>query len=142
MNNVNIKKTRPTATIPTKGSKKAAGYDLTNAGEEVLLAPGEKHLFPTGLVMEIPEGLYGRIAPRSGLANKNAIDVLAGVIDSDYRGEVGVILINHSKGYVPFKTGDRIAQIIFETYHDALFNEVSETDETNRGTGGFGSTGA
>lgn len=128
------------AKIPTRGTPYSAGYDLYST-ENFVILPGDRHLFKTGLKMEIPIGLYGRIAPRSGLAYKNGIDVLAGVIDSDYRNDVGVILINLSTDPVEIKLGDKIAQIIFETHHEQQFETVSSLTDTVRGTGGFGSTG-
>ena len=95
----------------------------------------------TGLAFGIPEGNYGRIAPRSGLAAKHSIDVGAGVIDSDYRGEVKVLLFNFSDVDFKFNEGDRIAQMIIEKYTMTLITEVEKLDETVRGDGGFGSTG-
>jgi dUTP pyrophosphatase len=100
----------------------------------------ERKLFKTGLSIAIPQGMYGRIAPRSGLAYKDGIDVLAGVIDEDYRGDVGVILINFGTTEKQFKIGDRIAQIIFEFYNVVNVVEVKELDETVRSSGGWGST--
>lgn len=95
----------------------------------------------TGLAFGIPEGNYGRIAPRSGLAAKHSIDVGAGVIDSDYRGEVKVLLFNFSDTDFGVSEGDRIAQMIIEKYTQTTLTEVDELDETVRGDGGFGSTG-
>lgn len=144
--------------FPTKGSKYSAGFDLysLNGG---YIKPGEHHLVKTGIKTEIPVGYYGRIAPRSGLAYKHNIGVNAGVIDSDYRGEIGVILINHNqkKGF-KFSKHDRIAQLIIEkiglfeespyeknseqekTYIDTSQNYKNQND-SNRGKNGFGSTG-
>ena len=138
------------ATMPYKGSPQAAGYDLTSPDEHVL-APGQRKIIPTGLRIICPDGTYGRIAPRSGLAAKHGIDVLAGVVDADYRGEVGVVLINLGEDPVAITRGMRIAQIIFEKYDDLGgargLRMVQETDEdslgtTARGVGGFGSTGS
>lgn len=136
---IKYKKLNDKATIPTKGSPKAAGYDLCSL-EAITLIPGQRYLFRTGLSFEIPEGMYGRIAPRSGLALKSGIDVLAGVIDEDYRGEIGVIIINF--GDVPklINIGDKIAQIIFETYHSLEFVNSDELSNTTRNQGGYGST--
>jgi dUTP pyrophosphatase len=134
---MNIKKLRPDAVIPFKGSDKSAGYDLSSL-EDYTLQSGEYHLFKTGLSMAIPSGKYGRIAPRSGLALKSGIDVMAGVIDEDYRGELGVILINLGKEPKSFKKGDKIAQIIFENYNNVAFSEVDNLDSTERGGGGWG----
>lgn len=125
--------------IPEKGSINSAGYDLTSI-EEFELKPMERHLFKTGLKMSIPIGMYGRIAPRSGLAFKNGIDVLAGVIDSDYRGEIGVLLINLSSDSKKISIGDKIAQIIFESYNDFRIVSTDNLDSTERSEGGFGST--
>ncbi len=102
-----------------------------------------KGLVPTGLSMAIPIGNYGRIAPRSGLAAKNFIDVGAGVIDADYRGEVKVLLFNFSEQEFQIKAGDRVAQLIIEKYTRTEIEEVTEgdLDSTERGEGGFGSTG-
>lgn len=139
---IKIKKLQPTAIIPTKGSVDAAGYDLYSS-KDGIIQPGERVLIPTDISMVIPVGWYGRIAPRSGLAYKHGIDVLAGVIDSDYRGNIGVILYNTDLDKpFEFKTGERIAQIIFEHYASATFKEVQEFGEsTDRGDAGYGSTG-
>ena len=128
------------AVVPTKATDTSAGYDLTST-ETYILLPGQRFAFPTGIAVAIPENYYGRIAPRSGLAFKQGIDVLAGVIDSCYRGEIKVILINLGDKNVTVSAGDRIAQIIFEKYHDFDIQVVSELDNTERGEGGFGSTG-
>ena len=139
---MNIKKLNDKAVIPTRGSDSAAGYDLYST-EFAILKPGERLLFKTGLAMEIPDGYYGKISPRSGLAYKYGIDVLAGVIDSDYRDDVGVILINHGSADYNVLVGDRIAQIVFHQY-GSLANGFFVVDkfltEEDRG-GGFGSTG-
>jgi dUTP pyrophosphatase len=138
---INVKKLSETAKIPTQGSSLAAGYDLYAAHDEVVM-PNERKLIKTNISVAIPEGYYGRIAPRSGLAFKNGIDVLAGVIDSDYRGDIGVILYNTDKNNTFYiKTGDRIAQIIIEDYYVANWETVNELDSTNREAKGFGSTG-
>lgn len=139
MKQVKINKLNNSAIVPTRGSVKAAGYDLY-ATENYVLKPGERKLFKTGLSMEIPSGLYGRIAPRSGLAFKNGIDVLAGVIDEDYRGEIGIILINLGSEDKAITANDKIAQIIFENYTEVDFSESTKLEETTRGTDGYGST--
>lgn len=136
---IQIKKLVESAIIPSKGSEHSAGYDLSSI-EEYILTPMETKLFKTGISISIPKGQYGRIAPRSGLALKNSIDTLAGVIDSDYRGEIGVILINLGKTEKKFSIGDKIAQIIFEFYNDHKFELVDDLTQTVRGEGGFGST--
>jgi dUTP pyrophosphatase len=132
-----VKKLNDLATLPSKGSPKAAAYDLCST-EDYTLMPMERKLFKTGLSIAIPNGMYGRIAPRSGLAFKDGIDVLAGVVDEDYRGEVGVVLINFSTTEKKFKIGDKIAQMIFEFYNIVDIVEVKELDETVRGERGLG----
>lgn len=135
-----VQKLSQFAKIPTRGSDGAAGYDLYAAYDGVVPARG-KALIKTDIAMAIDPSVYGRVAPRSGLAWKNSIDTGAGVIDSDYRGNIGVILFNHSND--PFKVvaGDRIAQLIFEKILIVDFDEVENLDDTSRGEGGFGSTG-
>ena len=129
------------ATMPTKGSTDAAGYDLY-AAEYCCVEPRGKALIKTNIKVIIPEGCYGRIAPRSGLAWKNHIDVGAGVIDRDYRGWVGVVLFNHSEDQFVVNKGDRIAQFIMEQYMDTELFQIENFEEnTSRGEGGFGSTG-
>jgi dUTP pyrophosphatase len=138
---INVKKLSENATIPTQGTKFAAGYDLYAAEDEVVVC-GTRKLIKTNISMEITPGYYGRIAPRSGLAYKSGIDVLAGVIDSDYRGDIGVILYNTDKNIdFEIKKGDRIAQIIFEACYSATLNTVENLDNTLRQDGGYGSTG-
>ncbi|CAF4842268.1 deoxyuridine 5'-triphosphate nucleotidohydrolase [Pieris napi] len=126
---------------PVKGSEKAAGYDLKSAYNYTVPARG-KELIKTDLQIELPSKCYGRVAPRSGLAVKNFIDVGAGVIDEDYRGNIGVVLFNHSDQDFVVKKGDRIAQLICERIYYPTLQEVSNLSETNRGDGGFGSTGS
>ena len=135
-----VKRLVDKAIIPVKGSIHAAGYDL-HALESGVVPAHNKALVGTGLAFVIPEGNYGRIAPRSGLAAKNFIDVGAGVIDSDYRGEVKVLLFNHSNDDFKYNEGDRVAQMIIEKYTITNIQEVDELDATLRGEGGFGSTG-
>ncbi len=108
-----IKKLVPHAELPYRGSALAVGYDLVSA-EDVSVQAKNKYLVSTGLSMAIPEGYYGRVAPRSGLAVKNFIDVGAGVLDPDYRGEVKVLLFNFSEVDFEVKKGDRIAQLVLE----------------------------
>ena len=135
-----VKKLVEKAILPSKGSQYAAGYDLHAIHEGKVPARG-KALVGTGLAFGIPEGNYGRIAPRSGLAAKNSIDVGAGVIDSDYRGEVKVLLFNFSDEDFCFNEGDRMAQMIIEKYTMTTIQEMETLDATVRGEGGFGSTG-
>ena len=138
---INVKKLSDFATIPTQGTKFAAGYDLY-AAEDAVVVCGSRKLIKTNISMEITPGYYGRIAPRSGLAYKSGIDVLAGVIDSDYRGDIGVILYNTDKNIdFEVKKGDRIAQIIFEACYSVTLNTVENLDNTLRQAGSYGSTG-
>lgn len=130
----------PLARLPGRGSANAAGYDLF-ASQEVVIPAHTQKLVPTGIAMRLPEGTYGRIAPRSGLAVKNAVNVHAGVIDRDYRGEVKGVLINHGDQEVTVKQGDRFAQLVVEKIAEPPVREVAQLDDTERGTGGFGSTG-
>lgn len=129
-----------TAQMPDKATKGSAGYDLF-ASEETTVPARDQGLVGTGLSMTFPDGTYGRIAPRSGLAFRHGIDVGAGVIDSDYTGSVGVVLFNHSDKDFDIKVGDRIAQIILTKYVSAPVVEVKDVENTQRGSGGFGSTG-
>ena len=138
--NIQIKKLSEQAKIPTQGSKHAAGYDLY-AAEEVLVNTLGRKLVKTNISISIPEGYYGRIAPRSGLAYKNGIDVLAGVIDSDYRGELKVILINLSDQEQSIENGDRIAQLVFQQVEKVALELAEVLADTERGEGGFGHTG-
>jgi dUTP pyrophosphatase len=129
------------AQLPARGSQHAAGLDLF-AAEEATIAPRERYAVRTGISVEIPHGFYGRVAPRSGLARDNGIDVLAGVIDSDYRGEILCMLINHGATDKVFKVGDRIAQLIIEAIITPTPEWSDDLEITRRGDGGFGSTGA
>lgn len=138
---MNIKKLNSNAKIPTRANPNDAGADLYSI-ESVIIPPLSRAIVKTGIVLEIPESYYGRIAPRSGLAAKSGIDVLAGVIDSSYRGEIGVVLFNSdSSNSFIVNTGDRIAQLIIENHYNPVFVEVPDLTETNRGEGGFGSSG-
>ncbi|KAH7163263.1 dUTP diphosphatase [Dactylonectria estremocensis] len=135
-----IKKLSDKGRLPTRGSAFAAGYDLYAARDTTIPARG-KALVDTDISMAIPDGTYGRIAPRSGLASKNFIDTGAGVIDADYRGQVKVLLFNHAAADFEIKEGDRIAQLILERIYTPEVVEVEELAESVRGAGGFGSTG-
>jgi len=128
------------AVAPTKGSALAAGYDLHSAYDEVIKAQTQ-HVCKTDLQVAIPEGCYGRVAPRSGLAAKKFVDVGAGVVDADYRGNLCVILFNFGKEDFIVRRGDRIAQLICEKISYPELEEVDTLDETTRGVAGFGSTG-
>ncbi|KAF7545392.1 hypothetical protein G7Z17_g9216 [Cylindrodendrum hubeiense] len=135
-----IKKLSEKGRLPTRGSAFAAGYDIYAARDTTIPARG-KALVDTDISMAIPEGTYGRIAPRSGLASKNFIDTGAGVIDADYRGQVKVLLFNHAESDFEIKEGDRIAQLILERIYTPEVVEVQELADSVRGAGGFGSTG-
>lgn len=128
------------AKLPERATSGSAGYDLFAAHDAVI--PGRSQaLVGTDVAIAVPEGHYGRIAPRSGLALKHFVDVGAGVIDPDYRGKVGVVLFNHSKYAFVVNCGDRIAQLIIEKIVVPPVVSVQDLDETARGDGGFGSTG-
>jgi dUTP pyrophosphatase len=129
----------PAAQLPTRGSQCAAGLDLYSI-EDVAIPSGKRVAVRTGLSVSIPSGFYGRIAPRSGLALDYGIDILAGVIDGDYRGEILCILINHSDALVELEAGRRIAQLIVEAIIIPQPEWVTELDKTERGSGGFGSS--
>lgn len=132
----------PGAHVPTRGSAGAIGYDLySHVDEPVYLGPGRRALISTGVRVAIPSGHYGRIAPRSGLAVNNGVDVLAGVIDSDYRGVIKVALINLGQRAFTVGTHTRIAQLIIERASVLTIALVESLDATERLEGGFGSTG-
>ena len=137
---VKVKKLCNKAKLPVRGSIGAAGYDLAAAQNAVILTHG-KVLVKTGLSMSMPTGCYGRIAPRSGLALKKFIDVGAGVVDADYRGELRVVLLNFGEEDFKINMGDKIAQLIFEKIKTTEVTEVDSLEETGRGDMGFGSTG-
>ena len=142
---------------PFQANESDAGYDLFST-EYITIEPFQRRLVSTGISIEIPEGFYGRIAPRSGLACKKGIDVMAGVIDSGYRGEIKVLLINlNFEGYnlkpnafeamfgsankIDIKPGDRIAQLIIEKCYDVDWQQMKTLKNSERGEGGFGSSG-
>ena len=135
-----FKRLHPEARLPTRGSAGAAGLDLY-AAERVTLAPGSRAAVRTGLAVAIPAGFYGRVAPRSGLAVRHGIDVLAGVIDSDYRGEILCALVNHGREPFEIEPGARIAQLVVEAIATPDPAWAEDLEETDRGAGGFGSTG-
>lgn len=158
MNPLYFKKLSEYAICPTRAEDGAAGYDLY-AAENAIIYSLTRQLIKTDIAVQIPDRFYGRVAPRSGLALKQGIDVMAGVIDPSYRNGIGVILFNSSNPYKSFdnivktnseelenlsfhiKKGDRIAQLIIEAYYTPEFIEVKELSQTSRGEGGFGSTG-
>lgn len=143
---VSIKRIRPGSAnpLPAYMTVHAAGMDLyADITDELVLIPGSRALVPTGVAIALPDGFEAQIRPRSGLAIKHGISLVnaPGTIDSDYRGEIGVIVINH--GDLPFvlRNGERIAQMVIAPVVQALFCEVDELDATGRGDGGFGHTG-
>ena len=141
---IKIKSVNPFFKIPTVGSLYSAGSDLYAAEQTTIsIEPGESKLVHTGIAVEIPKGYFGAIFARSGLATKQGLAPAnkVGVIDNDYRGEIMVMLHNHSKVERIVNPGDRIAQLVIIPYIKAEFNLVDELDETDRGEGGFGSTG-
>ena len=135
-----VKRTNVNARLPVRGTEGAAGYDLAAAEATVVPAHG-KCLVKTGLRIALPSGCYGRIAPRSGLTIKKFIDVGAGVVDTDYRGEVGVVLFNFSDSDFMVNMGDRVAQLILEKIKTPVVKELDSLGGTDRGDKGFGSTG-
>lgn len=128
------------ASKPTRANPFDAGYDLY-AADSYTVEPGKRQLIKTGISVAIPEGYYGRVAPRSGLAYKHGIDVLAGVIDATYRGDIGVILQNLGNAEFKIAIGDRVAQLIIERCYEAEWELTDKLPDTVRGAGGFGSTG-
>jgi len=136
-----VKRLNEHATLPARGSPLAAGYDLSSS-EDVSIPKGTRGLVGTGIAFTVPHETYGRIAPRSGLAVKKGIQVGAGVIDRDYTGEVKVVLFNHGDEDFVIKKGDRIAQLVIEKIEMPEVKLVDELLVTERGEGGFGSTGA
>ena len=140
LQSLGFKRLDPRATLPARGSALSAGLDLCSI-EDVVIEPKQRALVPTGLAVAIPAGYYGRVAPRSGLATKSGLDVLAGVIDADYRGEVRCLLYNTGDEAIHLPAQSKICQLIIEkiiTPSAVWSDEISETD---RGSGGFGSTG-
>ena len=133
------------AAVPSFESRGAAGADVRACLPDgpVVIKSGEAKLIPTGIAVEIPEGFEIQVRPRSGLALKKGITVLntPGTIDSDYRGQVGVVLINHSKNDFTVNHGERIAQFVFAKVESVRYEVVSSLSETERGSGGYGSTG-
>lgn len=142
---VNIKKLKENATIPTYGSEYAAGADLYACIDEPLtINPGETQFIGTGIALEVPAGYAGLIYARSGLSCKKGLAPAnkVGVVDADYRGEVTVALHNHSLDPKTVEPNERIAQMVIAPFLTAVFNEVDELSDTVRGSGGFGSTGS
>jgi len=127
-------------TLPRYTSEGAAGADL-QASEALVIAPGERAAVPTAIRVELPPGHVGLVWPRSGLALRYGIDTLAGVIDSDYRGELRVVLVNHGREPFHIKPGDRVAQLLVQRVERAAFVPDDGLTRTGRGEGGFGSSG-
>ena len=130
--------------LPKYQTGQSAGLDLHAwLDEPVELKPGERTMIKTGLYLSLPAGYEAQIRPRRGLAFKQGITVInsPGTIDADYRGEIGIVLINHGQDSFTIQSGDRIAQMIIAKHEQALWNEVDSLDETARGTGGYGSSG-
>jgi len=146
---VRFQKLDERATIPAYQTAGAAGLDLVaclprgDHGSEVVIDPGQRALIPLGLATAIPHGFEGQVRPRSGLAVKQGVTVpnAPGTIDSDYRGEMFVALINLGQDPVEIRHGDRVAQLVIAPVAHTLIEETDELDETTRGAGGFGSTG-
>lgn len=144
MEPIAVKKLSPKAILPTYGSAEAAGADLYACLEEsVTIAPGETAWIPTGLALEVPKGCAGLIYARSSLGVKRGLAPAnkVGVIDSDYRGEIRVVLLNHGKVSQTVEHGERIAQMIITPVLTPAYQQVEELSDTSRGAGGFGSTG-
>ena len=129
--------------LPSRQTTGSAGFDLASAEPDFVLAPGERRLVSTGLAVEIPPGIEGQVRPRSGLALRHGITMpnAPGTIDSDYRGEVRVILQNLGTEPVTIVRGDRIAQLVFARYETPELVDATELEQSTRGVGGFGSTG-
>ena len=142
MTQVRITRLGQNVALPAYETAGAAGMDL-RAAEDAVLKPGARLLMPTGIAMALPQGFEAQVRPRSGLAVKHGVTVLnaPGTIDSDYRGEIKVPLINHGAEDFVIARGDRIAQMVIAAVTQATWLEVGSLDETARGTGGFGSSG-
>jgi len=141
---IEFKKIHPDAQIPQYMTALAAGLDIqARPNQTVELQPGARCLVPTGLAVAIPQGFEVQVRPRSGLAIKHGIALVnsPGTIDADYRGEIGIILINHGQKVFSIKPGDRIAQLVVAPVCQAQLVEVEQLSETERGDGGFGHTG-
>ena len=144
--NVKVKRLRPESLIPLPEymTLHSAGMDLyADLEHELVMNPGARALVPSGIAIELPDGFEAQIRPRSGLALKHGIALVnsPGTIDADYRGEIGIILINHGDEPYPVRKGERIAQLVFAPFARAILLEVSELGATERGVGGFGHTG-
>ena len=144
MSVIRVKKLHPEAILPTYGTEQAAGADLYACLEApVTIQPGQSAFVPTGLALEVPKGCAGLIYARSGMACKRGLAPAnkVGVIDSDYRGEIRVVLLNHGQQEQIVQSGERIAQLIITPVLTPAYAETEDLTETDRGAGGFGSTG-
>jgi dUTP pyrophosphatase len=135
-----VKLLSPDSKLPTRAYEYDAGLDLYST-QNIVLPPMERIPVKTGISVTIPQGYYGRIAPRSGLAVKKGLDILAGVVDSSFLGEVMAVVINLGKDIIEIKEGDKVAQLIIEACYHPNIVVVNELEKTGRGEGGFGSTG-
>lgn len=142
--NISIKRIKVTAQLPTYQTEGSAAADVAACLDEpVTLMPGERHVIPTGFAMALPKGFEAQLRARSGLSLRHGISLANGIgtIDSDYRGEVGVILINLGQEPFTVEPGMRIAQMVIARYEEVVWHETDELDETDRGAGGYGSSG-
>lgn len=139
---IDFVKMHPDAIVPTRGSRFAAGYDLY-AIEDVTLLPGEKYKFRSGIAIELPPGCFGSVKSRSGVSWKQDLDIVgsSGTIDEDYRGEIVIPLWNTGLKPQTITRGQRIAQLVIQSYKEVEWREVDQLHESKRGAGGFGSTG-
>lgn len=141
---LNIRKLHPEAVLPQYATPGASGLDLyARIPHEIYLQPGVRYTCQTGIAIELPDGFEAQVRPRSGMASKQGVTVLnsPGTVDSDFRGEICVILINHGDEAVKIAAGDRIAQMVIAPFVRAVVSQVGELSDTERGSGGFGSTG-
>jgi len=138
--NLPVKRLHPDAQLPTRGTPESAGLDLYAYERIATISPGKRLLIKTGVSVAIPDGHVGLIWPRSGIAVKHGLDVLAGVIDADYRGEIRVALINHGNEAVRICRGSRVAQLLIKPVAMLTPVDAEELPDTERGAGGFGST--
>ena len=144
MDTIRVKKLHPNAVLPTYGSAEAAGADLYACIDEaVTIAPGEVYWVPTGIALEVPKGCAGLVYARSSMGAKRGLAPAnkVGVVDSDYRGEIKVVLLNHSNQPQILQPGERVAQFVITPVLTPAYEEVEELTDTTRGAGGFGSTG-
>lgn len=145
LNTITYVRNRSGHSLPEYATPQSAGLDVRASLPEGdrILQPGERQLIPTGLYAALPEGMELQVRPRSGLAYKHGVTVLngPGTIDADYRGEIGVLLINHGQQPFVVRHGERIAQLVLARYEQLVWKETENLPETSRGTGGFGHTG-